>query len=530
MRHRPATRRLAAPEALESRQLLDHGGRPARAAMPSSGAADLPATPGPPAAITLALDPAADPVGEGVVFRSRVTVAGQAAPHARVRIDRGADGLFEHATTANASGRYRFDLRVGPGVTPVRVVAADSTGHRAAADLDVTCADPVLAWNAAALQAIRLDRTPPPQAARALAIVHTAVDAAVGALIRAPRGVRVAAASAAADRALDRLFPDQAARFDAALDAALAGLPAGPAVDRGVARGRAAAEAVLARRGTDGADATVSYVPGAEPGRWRPTPPGLAAAVLPQWPRVTPFALTTAAQFRPPGHPALTGTAYAAALREVQEIGRVDSTTRTPEQTQVARFWADGAGTVTPPGHWNQIAAQVALRRPGSLARNARLFARLNVALADAGIAAWDAKYIDDCWRPITAIRRADADGNPLTAADPGWEPLLATPAFPSYVSGHSAFSAAAAAVLTATFGPRVRFTTGSDALPGVTRTFDGFAAAAAEAGRSRIYGGIHFAFDNDDGLALGRAVGHYVVQTAGPIRAPARSHPGPER
>src|SRR5262249_55955809 len=140
-------------------------------------------------------------------------------------------------------------------------------------------------------------------------------------------------------------------------------------------------------------------------------------------------------------------------------------------------------------------------------------FALLDIALADAGILAWDAKYADNCWRPITAIRLADSDGNPQTISDPTWTPLLVTPPFPSYVSGHSTFSAGAATILTDFFGPNVQFTTGSDTLPGVTRTFQNFFEAAEEAGQSRIYAGIHFQFDNVEGQAAGRALGDYVFQ-----------------
>src|SRR5262249_22257793 len=152
----------------------------------------------------------------------------------------------------------------------------------------------------------------------------------------------------------------------------------------------------------------------------------------------------------------------------------------------------------------------------------ARLFANLNVALADAGIAAWDVKFADDLWRPITAIRLADTDNNPATEVDPNWSPFLLTPPFPEYVSGHSTFSAAAATVLTSAFGD-VPFTIDSVGLPGVTRSFDSFTDAAQEAGRSRIYGGIHYEFSNQAGQQLGGAIGQWVVdafQTDQDLRA----------
>ena len=170
----------------------------------------------------------------------------------------------------------------------------------------------------------------------------------------------------------------------------------------------------------------------------------------------------------------------------------------------MARFWADGEGTVTPPGHWNRIARSVAAEKKLELAERARLFALLNVAMADASIVCWDCKYRFDFWRPVTAIREVD----------PTWVPLLPTPPFPAYTSGHSSFSGAAAAALVSFFGTdRVRFSSTSDGLPDVTRSFDSFSAAAEEAGASRIYGGIHWAFDNTDGLACGREIGEDVAR-----------------
>src|SRR5262249_55218942 len=151
---------------------------------------------------------------------------------------------------------------------------------------------------------------------------------------------------------------------------------------------------------------------------------------------------------------------WADAFNEVKSLGAANSPTRTEEQTQIARFWVDGLGTYTPPGHWNQIAGEIAQARGNSLAENARLFMQLNVALADAAIVAWDAKYHAEFWRPVTAIRAAASDGNDETAADPGWTSLLVTPNFPEYVSGHSTFSGAAEAILAAAFGADVTFTT----------------------------------------------------------------------
>jgi membrane-associated phospholipid phosphatase len=185
---------------------------------------------------------------------------------------------------------------------------------------------------------------------------------------------------------------------------------------------------------------------------------------------------------------------------------------RTPDQTEIAQFWADTAGTYTPPGHWNAIAEEVAAQSNTSLVDEARLFALLNIALADAGIASWDAKYVYDLWRPVTAIRQADLDDNPQTTTDSTWDSLIGTPPFPEYVSGHCTFSGAAEAILANFFGDNVGFATTSSGLPRVSRSYDSFAAAADEAGISRIYGGgIHFLSANVDGLATGRALGNYV-------------------
>jgi len=196
-------------------------------------------------------------------------------------------------------------------------------------------------------------------------------------------------------------------------------------------------------------------------------------------------------------------------------LGSATSATRTPEQTDIARFWADGAGSATPPGHWNLIAQDVAEMQGNTVSENARLFALLNIATADAAIACWDNKYAYNFWRPITAIHEADSDGNPDTTQDLTWAPLLPTPPFPSYTSGHSTFSSAAATILAAFFGTDdIAFTASSEA-PGVAdRSFLSFSEAAEEAGRSRIYGGIHFQFDNQDALAIGNALGHFVYRT----------------
>jgi membrane-associated phospholipid phosphatase len=223
----------------------------------------------------------------------------------------------------------------------------------------------------------------------------------------------------------------------------------------------------------------------------------------------------------------LSSARYAADFNQVKSLGAVNSATRTAEQTEIARFWSDFSYTVTPPGHWNEIAREIAKQRNDSLVENARLFALLNVGLADAAIVAWDAKFHFNSWRPVTAIQEADRDNNPNTAADPGWEPLLSTPPFPEYISGHSAFSGVAAEILTQFTGSdATSFTVTSDTLPGVIRSFHSFAGAAEEIGMSRIYGGIHFLSADLDGRAAGRALGRDIASRLFKATKPVASSP----
>jgi hypothetical protein len=223
--------------------------------------------------------------------------------------------------------------------------------------------------------------------------------------------------------------------------------------------------------------------------------------------------MTSGSQFRPSGPPALEGAKYAEELNYVKEIGKSDSLTRTPDQTAIAQFWANGAGTFTPPGHWNQIAEETSSLTGQSLEDSARLFALLNIALADAAVVSWDAKYHYNLWRPVTAIRQADKDNNPNTAADPLWTPLITTPPFPEYTSGHSTFSGAADPVMSYVFGSDFGFADRGDRTVNSLRTFENFSEAADESGMSRLYGGIHFMTANLDGLSSGRQLGNYVVR-----------------
>jgi Domain of unknown function (DUF4114)/PAP2 superfamily len=382
--------------------------------------------------------------------------------------------------------------------------------------------DAVVGWNKAALEAIKTDKTNPPIASRNLAILETAVYDAVNGLTafydayKVDKGIDAgasveAAASEAAYRVLAELYPTQKATFDGILNDFLKDLPAGEFVDKGLAYGKAVAEATLASRANDGSKAVVPYAVSSEIGKWQPTGPA-TSPLLPQWGKVTPFAMQSGSQFRPDAPPALTSAEYAQDFNLTKNLGSVNSTTRTADQTEIAKFWADGGGTYTPPGHWNSIADQLLSQNNATLVESAHTLGLLSIALADAAIACWDAKYTYDAWRPVTAIRKADLDGNDATIVDATWQSLITTPPFPEYTSGHSTFSATAATVLSNLMGDNVSFTTSSIGLPGVIRSFTSFEQAAQEAGMSRIYGGIHFMSANTSGLQCGQEIGDYVI------------------
>jgi membrane-associated phospholipid phosphatase/methionine-rich copper-binding protein CopC len=465
------------------------------------------------------------PIGDSQTTFATVNILGQTEANATVTIkETGA------AVIADAQGKFKLTgVALVIGDNSFTVNSIDLAGNVRSQTgiikrVETANSDVVLDWNANLLNAIYTDKTAPPVASRNMAIVESAVFDAVNSFAQtyknyhftgtAPVGGSVeAAAASAAYNALLKLYPNQKTFFDNAFTASLAKITDGAAEDAGVVFGKTVADDILSLRSNDGASKTVTYTPGTNPGDWQPTAPGFAAALLPQWGGVTPFGLTSGAQFRPAGDPALTSDQYTAEFNRVKDLGSINSTTRTADQTQIAQFWADGAGTFTPPGHWNQIAQNVAATKGNSLLDNARLFALLDISLADAGIAAWDAKYQYNSWRPITAIQQADTDGNPNTIADPNWKPLITTPPFPEYISGHSTFSGAAATVLTSLLGDNISFNLNSLGMPGVDRQFTSFNAAATEAGISRIYGGIHFNSANIDGLATGNSVGNYVLQ-----------------
>ena len=381
-------------------------------------------------------------------------------------------------------------------------------------------------WNNASLNAIRTARSTPQFASRNLAMVHTAIYDAVNAVDKThmpyhsqpatPVGTsREAAAATAGYGVLLSLYPTQQVILSNLWMNSLAAIPDGASKSNGIALGQATANDIVALRVGDGSTNVMSYVVTNIPGRWKPTPPAFAPAQLPQWPFVKTFALPRADLFRPAGPAALTSSQWTFDFNQVKSLGDTNSTTRTADQTEIARFWLDGAGTMTPPGHWNVAAQVVAVSQGNTLSQNARLFAMLNLCLADAGIAAWDAKFnIFPLWRPITAIREADTDGNPDTVADPNWTPLTVTPPHPDYVSGHATFSGAAARALAGVFGANdIPFSLGSDDLTNVVRSFSGFADCKREIGMSRIYAGIHTFTTIVDGFTLGQSVANYIAR-----------------
>jgi hypothetical protein len=393
--------------------------------------------------------------------------------------------------------------------------------------------DAVTEWNAVAVEAVKTKQLTSPPAARALAMVHAAIYDAANAVERhnAPFHVDTsadavaslsAAIAGAAHRVLVGLFPEQSATLNDALAAALAMIPDGEAKDEGLSAGSGVGDEIMEWRQSDGSAGSAMFMGGDAPGQWRPTPPAYAMGMMPHWATVLPFAMPTNDAFRLRAPPQLSTGRYAKDLETVRRLGAKDGSTRTAEETAIAMFWADSPGTITTVGRWNVVARQLSDAALFSVFENARLFALLNVALADAGIASWDSKYAYAFWRPVTAIREADDDGNPRTAADALWEPLLMTPAFPEYASAHSQFSGAAAEVLRRVYrSDDFAFSLASFSDPMVVRNYTSFSEAAMEAGQSRIFGGIHYPLSNLAGLKAGQKLARFVLsRTMRPTRA----------
>src|SRR5262245_57710372 len=381
-------------------------------------------------------------------------------------------------------------------------------------------ADVVTDWNQTTVQVAVAGVPNPQRQQRVAAMAHAAVHDAVNSI--APRyhayAVRVspsgeasleAAAVQAAYGVLIRLLPGQAATLDAARASSLSGIPDGPVKDAGLAVGEAVAARIVALRSTDGSGVDGTYTFGSGPGEYQATPPTFGNPAVPAWGLVTPFVLKRGDQFRPEGPPSLGSDRWAEDFNETKRLGSADSSVRTAEQTEIALCDAEGSLPM-----WNRVARTVSAQRGTDLVDNARLFALLNLDMADATIATWDGKYTYRFWRPVTAIRAADTDGNDGTEADPAWTPLRPTPLHPEYPSAHAVVSTSAAEVLTGLFGAHTPFSTTTSTCPaGVVRSYDSFRALAQEAGDSRIFIGFHFRTSVRHGARLGRQVGHWTLR-----------------
>jgi membrane-associated phospholipid phosphatase len=385
--------------------------------------------------------------------------------------------------------------------------------------------NPVIQWNKTLLTIVR---TPGAQPAtvhptRSFAVMHAAMYDAVNAidgthrpyLVRleriSPHASQDAAAASSAHEVLTALYPTQQTTIDTQLDQSLNQIPDGADKTEGVAIGKAVADALLDLRSDDNSSAPpIPYVFGAAPGDYQSTPPNFPSQpVFTHWSRVTPFALTHANQFRPGPPPALTSTDYTQAFIEVKSLGIANSTSVTADQAFTGKFWN---GAIQ--NYWNEIAQTAAQSRQLTTAQSARLFALLNFTIADGVIAFYDAKYTYNRWRPITAIRSADADNNPSTISDATWLPEVGkTAADPSYPGAHAVISAGGASVLRMFLGVnQFHFPVTSEVVPGVVRTFDSIGAAEQEASLSRVYAGVHFRTDEAAGDRLGRAIADFVV------------------
>ena len=408
----------------------------------------------------------------------------------------------------------------------------------------------------------------PGRSSRAMAIVHIAVFEAVNAikggyqsfvgLPPAPAGTSLrAAVGQAAHDTLVALFPSQTALIVAQLDTEMSQISAGTAKTNGIALGQAAANAVLAMRNLDGSELPeprygIEYIASNDPGKWRQDPISLHPLALgADWDQVEPFVLTRANQFRTPPPPPLDNPEYTLAFEEVKALGGDDITTdtaRTAEATEIGIYWAyDGTPSLcAPPRLYNQIAMQIAKQRNTGTVETARLLALVNVAMADATLCCWESKYFYEFWRPVTGIRESDpgtgpsglGDGNADTVGDVNYSPLGApasnatgpnfTPPFPAYPSGHATMGGALFQTLRRFYGTdHIAFTFVSDELNGVTldnsgnprplipRTFSSLSEAEEENGQSRIYLGIHWSFDKNEGIAMGRRVADWVFEHA---------------
>jgi hypothetical protein len=357
-----------------------------------------------------------------------------------------------------------------------------------------------------------------PLAVRAMAIVQVSVFEAVNAItgryaphrakVSAAPGASVEAAAAAATRtALLKLMPAQQATIEADYQAALSALPDGPAKVDGIAVGELAAAAILASRADDGMIAPDTYRPHTTASVYVPT----TLPAVPHWGKRRPWTMTSAGQFRPAPPPSVTSDTWTRDYNEIKALGARNSTQRTPEQTAIARFWEATAPVV----YW-PVARSVATAPSRDVTDNARLLAVAGMAMDDALIAVFDAKYAYNLWRPITAIRNGDLDGNDATARDPGWTPFIDTPMHPEYPCAHCIVSAALGAVLQAEIGsgPVPTLTSTSPTAGGAVRTWSSVGDFEQEVALARIYDGVHYRNSTEVGTAMGRRIGELAARS----------------
>lgn len=396
-----------------------------------------------------------------------------------------------------------------------------------AAKLLVPQEDVILQWNRVLMETVSTPGQHPPtiMPVRSYAMMHAAMFDAVNSIDGtytpyltdvpgSPNASLEAAAAQAAHDVLAALYPTRREVFDAELAASLEGIEEYRA-QQGIRVGQIVAERLLATRADDGWNVTPpSYTLPPTPGNWQPTPPGNAAATFTHYGSVLPFAITSSTQFAPNPPPALTSAEYAAALNEVKEIGAVNSATRTADQTLVARLWA-GVGTPTNFLFvWNNVARTVALDRGITTVEMARLFALTNISLHDALQTSFASKFQHGMWRPVTAIRRADEDDNPDTTPDAAWSSLIVAPPYPTYAGNMATIGTSQSTTLAQFFGrDDIRFQHTWQGAGGATRSYAGFGAMADEQARARVYGGIHFTFDNVAGQSIGQNVANYVFR-----------------
>jgi hypothetical protein len=384
------------------------------------------------------------------------------------------------------------------------------------------CADEVTDWHEHMLVALIKGGGNSQVRSRNAAHVSAAVFDAVNGIERryapihvpaaAPRGAsKRAAAVQAAYAILVSMYPAQAGELGAKRDASLAAIgDGGQSMRRGVAWGQSVADAILDWRSTDGfTPAPPPYLGSDELGKWRRTPTLFLPGAVPQFATMKPWGILAPNQFLPPGPHALGSEAYANDYDEVRLMGSATSPLRTADETDACFFWESASPTAL----WDRVALDLSAQAGYGLSDNAHLLATLNLSIADAIIACWNAKYTYESWRPVTAIPLADTDGNNATIADSAWTPLLTTPAHPEYVSGHSSASSAAATVLADYFGDDTLFIVQSPAAAGWVRAFSSFSSAIDEVADARVFAGIHFRTACKDGRALGSAVAAYIPE-----------------